>query len=67
MGTAGDTVNMASRMQSNGKEYQIQVSQFTHDMLLQDYKFTGPVKIKVSLLSSSFFISISCPSISVIV
>jgi adenylate cyclase len=44
----GDTVNIASRMESSGSANRIHVSQVTHDMLDGDYEFEsrGSVEIK---------------------
>ena len=49
----GDTVNTASRMESNGLELKIHVSPFTKDLLDQFGTFVlelrGPVEMKVRL------------------
>ncbi len=44
----GDTVNTASRMESNGLPNKIQVTQSTYDILRDDYKFDfrGSIEIK---------------------
>lgn len=43
----GDTVNMASRMESTGEDGMIHVSRATHQLLINDYRFQGPFKTQV--------------------
>ncbi len=42
----GDTVNLASRMESTGPRGCVQVSEFTYKMLKDQYTFKGPESIK---------------------
>ena len=43
----GDTVNMASRMESHGAAGRIQVTEAVHTALLDKYDFAGPMTINV--------------------
>jgi adenylate cyclase len=43
----GDTVNMASRMESHGVAGRIQVTEAVHTALLDEYDFAGPMTINV--------------------
>ena len=43
----GDTVNMASRMESHGAAGRIQVSDAVHEALFGKYEFAGPKTIDV--------------------
>ena len=41
----GDTVNVASRLESQGAEGQIRVTKFVRDALARDYDFEGPFRV----------------------
>ncbi|MCX7405473.1 MAG: adenylate/guanylate cyclase, partial [Planctomycetia bacterium] len=54
----GDTVNIASRMESHGQPSQIHVSQATRDLLEGQFRFTdrGEVTIKGKGAMHTFFL-----------
>ena len=57
----GDTVNIASRMESNGQPNQVNVSQFTYDLLKDDPTFTfahrGKLDVKGKGEMEMYFVS----------
>ena len=54
----GDTVNTASRMESHGEPSRVHVSQATHTLLEDRYRFTdrGEMQIKGKGLQQTYFL-----------
>ena len=54
----GDTVNTASRMESHGEPSRVHVSQATHTLLKDRYRFTdrGEMQIKGKGLQQTYFL-----------
>ena len=55
----GDTINMASRMESFGLPNELQVSQATYERLKHDYSFTDRGVIHVKLITWMFLLYFS--------
>ncbi|VDO62047.1 unnamed protein product [Haemonchus placei] len=65
----GDTVNIASRMESSGKAGHIHISKEAHDLLINEYhedyetRPRGDVIIKVKIFVFEFFIGDECETV----
>ena len=58
----GDTVNIASRLESNGEPGKINISQFTYDLVKNDFtcEYRGKIAVKNKGEIDMYFVETIC-------